>query len=221
MIFLLAVEHYFKIAFLNTPMIFSPRLAQNRGDEMKRTVSLAILLTISFSTATAEESPKWKYYWDKASDYLTMPSIPIPSMPSFSMPDISKLGDAAMARVDALISDVKGSFPALEKMGYEISIIGVQSNPAKLKIRMRSKPFPNLTNTSDVEITPNQNSLAGMLLWSARQAKRIQNEMNFGTAIVDVDLGLQIPKIKMSFLKQKKSDTDITLEDIDLSCIQD
>jgi|ERR1043166_567737 hypothetical protein len=188
---------------------------------MKRTLSLAILLTISFGTATAEDWSSWKYYWDKAGDYFTIPSIPIPSMPSFSMPDISKLGDAVMAQADTLIRDVNESLPALEKMGYEISIIGVQSNPAKLKVRMRSKSLTNLANTSDAEITSSQNGLVSMLVWSAAQAKRIQNGMNFGTAIVDVDVGFQVPKIKMSFLKQKKSSTDITLEDIDLSCIQD
>lgn len=188
---------------------------------MKRTLSLAVLLTIGFGTATAEDSQSWKYYWDKAGDYFTMPSIPIPSMPNFSMPDISNLGDTVMAQADAFIRDVNESLPVLEKMGYEISIIGIQSNPAKLKVRMRSKPFSNLASISEPETTPNQNPLVRMLVWSAKQAKKIQNGMDFGTAIVDVDFGLQVPKIKMSFLKKKKSTTDITLEDIDLSCIQD
>jgi hypothetical protein len=188
---------------------------------MKRAISLAVLLSISFGTATAEDSPSWKYYWDKAGDYFTIPSIPVPSMPNFSMPDISKLGDAVMAQADALIRDVNESLPVLEKMGYEISIIGVQSNPAKLKVRMRSKPSTGQTNVLETDIAPSENKLGKMLVWSAAQAKRIQNGMNFGTAIVDVDLGFQLPKIKMSFLRQKKSGADITLEDLDLSCIQD
>lgn len=192
-----------------------------RSAQMKRVMTLAVLLTISFGTATAEDSRSWKYYWDKAGGYFTTPSIPIPSMPDFSMPDLSTVGDAVMAQADAFIREVDETLPALERMGYEISIIGVQSNPAKLKVRMRSKPFPGPANILETDVTPNQNSLGKMLVWSAAQAKRIQNGMSFGTAIVDVDIGLQLPKIKMSFLKRKKSGADITLEDLDLSCIQD
>ena len=60
------------------------------------------------------------------------------------------------------------------------------------------------------------------LVFSASTAKRIQSNMKFGTAIIDVDFALT-PKIRMSFLSGKtdrKDPAERDVEDIDLACGQ-
>jgi hypothetical protein len=182
---------------------------------MKRIIILAALLTIGFAQATAEES--WTDHWKKtASDYLTMPS-----MPDFSILDLSKMSEQAAAQANMFVQQLNDSLPLLEQMGYEVSVINVQwAIPPKLKVRLRSKTGTQPAKAFEPVTAPNQSLFVKTLIWSAAEAKRIQGQMNVGTAIVDVDFAIP-PRIKMSFLKQRHQITDLTLEDLDLSCVQD
>src|SRR5262249_2693071 len=104
---------------------------------------------------------------------------------------------------------------------YEVSIINVQwAIPPKLKVRLRSRTGMEPAKSVDAVTNPDQSLFVKTLIWSAAEAKRIQGQMKVATAIVDVDFAIP-PKIKMSFLKQRHQITDLTLEDIDLSCVQD
>ena len=129
--------------------------------------------------------------------------------------------EQATAQANLFMQQVNESLPILEQMGYEVSIINVHwAIPPKLKVRLRSKASTDATKTFEVATTSDQSLFVKTLIWSAAEAKRIQKQMNVGTAIVDVDFAIP-PKIKMSFLKQWHQITDLTLEDLDLSCVQD
>jgi hypothetical protein len=142
-------------------------------------------------------------------------------MPDLSALDLSKMSEQVTVQANVFAQQVNETLPILEQMGYEVSIINIQwAVPPKLKVRLRSKAGAGPAKPVEAVMTPNQSIFVKTLIWSAAEAKRIQGQMNVGTAIVDVDFAIP-PRIKMSFLKQRHQITDLTLEDLDLSCVQD
>jgi hypothetical protein len=188
---------------------------------MKRLVILATLLASSLAAARAEDTQSWMDRFKKtAGDYLVMPSVTLPSMPDLSMPDFSKMGDGVMGEFKAFTQQVAESLPLLEEMGYEVSTFRVQWGiPPKAKLRLRSTAGTDPDKIAVVIAKPTQGVLMASLVSSAAEAKRIQSTMKLGTVIIDVDFALP-PKVRMSFLKQKKGAPDINIEDLDLTCAQ-
>jgi hypothetical protein len=191
---------------------------------MRRVIIFASLFAACLVAAKAEDIPGWMDRLKKTTgdlvSALPMPSISLPSMPDFSMPDFTKMGDGIMGEFNAFIQQVAESLPILEEMGYEVSTFRVQwALPPKAKLRLRSKEGTDQAKIAAIVARPANGVLAKTLISSAAEAKRVQNTLKFGTAILDVDFALP-PKVRMSFLKAKKEVADNGLEDLDLACGQ-
>src|SRR5262249_6812070 len=151
---------------------------------------------------------------------LPMPAVALPAMPDFSMPDFSKIGDGMMAEFSAFTQQVADSLPMLEEMGYEVSTFRVQSGlPPKAKLRLRSKVGIDAAKITAIVAKAPKGVLVNSLVSSAAEAKRIQSMMKFGTAVLDVYFALP-PKVRMSFLKEKREAAESSMEDLDLACTQ-
>jgi hypothetical protein len=175
-----------------------------REEKMGRFTLLVAALLAMIIAANAEDTPGWMDWVKKHTPdivpKLSMPAVSVPSMPDISMPDFSKMS---------------------EQMGYEVTTFRVQWGlPPKAKLRLRAKAAtdPSLVQASFDAMTADAGILKKSLLSSAMTAKRIQNAMKFGTAIIDVDFAVP-PKVRMSFVNGK---TGITrgVEDLDLACGQ-
>ena len=199
---------------------------------MKWLIIFALL--VSFNAAQAEEtpSPSWmggiKNMMPAMPDISVpalpaMPSLSLPSMPNFSMPDFSHMGDGIMAEFNVFTQQVADSLPILEEMGYEVSTFRVQWGlPPKAKLRLRSKAGTNPDKVAAIAARATGGTLITALVSSAATAKRIQSNMKFGTAILDVDFALP-PRVRMSFLSAKPDKKDAVerdVEDLDLACGQ-
>jgi hypothetical protein len=174
--------------------------------------------------AQAQDAPSWMDRLKKTTGELVsalpMPSISLPSMPDFSMPDFTKMGDGIMGEFNAFTQQIAESLPILEEMGYEVATFRVQWGlPPKAKLRLRSKEGADQAKIAVIVARPNSGVLAKTLISSAAEAKRIQNTLKFGTAVLDVDFAVP-PKVGMSFLKPKKDIHDTGMEDLDLACGQ-
>jgi hypothetical protein len=191
---------------------------------MRRVIIFASLFAACLVAAKAEDIPGWMDRLKKTTgdlvSALPMPSISLPSMPDFSMPDFTKMGDGMMGEFNAFTQQVADSLPILEEMGYEVSTFRVQWGlPPRAKLRLRSKTGTDPTKITAIVAKAPKGLLVASLVSSAAEAKRIQNTMKFGTAVIDVDFALP-PKVRMSFLQEKKDAPHTAIEDLDLACAQ-
>ena len=128
-----------------------------------------------------------------------------------------------MGEFSSFTQQVGETLPLLEEMGYEVSTFRVQWGlPPRAKLRLRSKHLTDPKKLEEITAKATWGTLMKALVFSASTAKRIQSNMKFGTAIIDVDFALT-PKIRMSFLSGKidrKDPAERDVEDIDLACGQ-
>jgi hypothetical protein len=192
-----------------------------------KAVLISFALLLGLHAAEAQENPPpsmWDTMWKTTRDWIppvTVPPIPEISIPS--LPDFAQLGAGVMGEFNYFTQQVGDTLPLLEEMGYEVSTFRVQWGlPPRAKLRLRSKNLTDPAKLEAITAKATGGTLMKALVFSASTAKRIQSNMKFGTAIIDVDFALT-PKIRMSFLSGKtdrKDPAERDVEDIDLACGQ-
>jgi hypothetical protein len=119
------------------------------------------------------------------------------AVPAITLPDLASISGA----VNTFTEDVAKSLPLLEQLGYEVSIFRIQWGlPPVSKLQLRSKGTVSPAKLQEVEGKIPNGLIANALLTSAITAKRIQNNMKLGTAVLDVDFAV-LPTVRMSFRK--------------------
>jgi hypothetical protein len=193
-----------------------------------KAVLISIALLLGLHVAQAQDNPSLsarekiqKFFLDLIPENLSRPPMPDFSLPS--MPDLSEFGAGIMGEFSSFTEQVGETLPLLEEMGYEVSTFRVQWGlPPRAKLRLRSKHLTDPAKLDAITAKATGGTLMKALVFSASTAKRIQSNMKFGTAIIDVDFALT-PKIRMSFLNGKTDRKDMAerdVEDIDLACGQ-
>ena len=193
-----------------------------------KAVLISFALLLGLHAAQAQDNPP-PSGWEKVQKGVRdlIPEIKVPPIPEFSMPslpDFAQLGTEVVIReFNSFTQQVGETLPLLEEMGYEVSTFRVQWGlPPRAKLRLRSKNLTDPAKLEAITAKATGGTLMKALVFSASTAKRIQSNMKFGTAIIDVDFALT-PKIRMSFLSGKtdrKDPAERDVEDIDLACGQ-
>ncbi len=201
-----------------------------------KAVLISFALLLGLHAAEAQDNPPpsgWEKVQKGVRDLIPeikvppIPDLSLPPMPDFSMPslpDFAQLGTEAVIReFNSFTQQVGETLPLLEEMGYEVSTFRVQWGlPPRAKLRLRSKNLTDPAKLEAITAKATGGTLMKALVFSASTAKRIQSNMKFGTAIIDVDFALT-PNIRMSFLSGKtdrKDPAERDVEDIDLACGQ-
>jgi len=200
-----------------------------------KAVLISFALLLGLHTAEAQDNPTpsgWEKVQKGVRDLIPeikvppIPDLSLPPMPDFSMPslpDFAQLGAGVMGEFNSFTQQVGETLPLLEEMGYEVSTFRVQWGlPPRAKLRLRSKNLTDPAKLEAITAKATGGTLMKALVFSASTAKRIQSNMKFGTAIIDVDFALT-PNIRMSFLSGKtdrKDPAERDVEDIDLACGQ-
>lgn len=200
-----------------------------------KAVLISFALLLGLHAAEAQDNPPpsgWEKVQKGVRDLIPeikvppIPDLSLPPMPDFSMPslsDFAQLGAGVMGEFNSFTQQVGETLPLLEEMGYEVSTFRVQWGlPPRAKLRLRSKNLTDPAKLEAITAKATGGTLMKALVFSASTAKRIQSNMKFGTAIIDVDFALT-PNIRMSFLSGKTDRNDPAerdVEDIDLACGQ-
>src|ERR1700759_1089913 len=160
---------------------------------MNRFLILAtIIASINVANANAEEQVPSRIdsITKSARDMMpTMPSLTLPSMPDLSMPDFSDSAGRLMTEFNSFPQQVGDTLPILEQMGYEVTTFRVTWGlPPRARLRLRSTSGMDIVKvTAIADKAGGKGTLMDALITSAVTAKRIQNNMKLGTAILDVD----------------------------------
>jgi hypothetical protein len=146
----------------------------------------------------------------------SLPSLSLPSMPDLSMPDFSDATGRLMTEFNSFTQQIGDTLPILEAMGYEVVMFKVTWGlPPKARLRLRSKAGTDTGKVTAIAAkAPNGGMLSNALISSAMTAKRIQNSMKLGTAILDVDFAVP-PRVSMKFGSVKTVEKDDILRDVD------
>ena len=152
----------------------------------------------------------------------SLPSLSLPSMPDLSMPDFSDATGKLMTEFNSFTQQIGDTLPVLEAMGYEVVTFKVTWGlPPKARLRLRSKGDTDIAKVTAVAAkAPVTGMLPGALISSAMTAKRIQNSMKLGTAVLDVDFAVP-PRVNMRFASAKgpeKDDAPRDADELEISC---
>jgi len=140
-----------------------------------------------------------------------------------SAPSMSSILDAIKANnndfTNYFTQEVATTLPILEALKYEISSLCVQGLPPKAKLRLVSETILDLDKVAAASGSESSGILASLIVYGAKEGKKIQKLMNFQTAVVDVDF--LPPSVRMSFLRgkaEKGTGNELSVEALDIAC---
>ena len=167
-----------------------------------KAVLISFALLLGLHAAEAQDNPP-PSGWEKVQKGVRdlIPEIKVPPIPDLSLPPMPDFSMPSLPDFAQLGTGVMGEFNSFTQQVAET--LQVAELPSVLGLQPAG-------------------TLMKALVFSASNAKRIQSNMKFGTAIIDVDFALT-PKIRMSFLSGKtdrKDPAERDVEDIDLACGQ-
>ncbi len=161
---------------------------------MKRfLVTAAIIISIQAVHAEDATPGRIDSLTKSARDMIpAMPSLTLPAMPDLSMPDFSDATGSLMTEFNNFTQQVGDTLPVLEQMGYEVSTFRVTWGlPPRARLRLRSASGTDIAKVAAIAAKASgKGILMDALITSAVTAKRIQNNMKLGMAILDVDFAV-------------------------------